>query len=32
MNEVIAQLLEVGKLEAPPAQMGKRMIATVQPK
>lgn len=32
MNEVIQQLLEVGKLEAPPSQMGKRMIATVQPR
>ena len=32
MDQVIAKLLEVGKLESPPSQQQKRMIATVVPK
>ena len=31
MDQVIAKLLEVGKLESPPSQQQKRMIATVVP-
>jgi translation initiation factor IF-3 len=32
MDQVITKLLEVGKLESPPSQQQKRMIATVVPK
>lgn len=32
MDQVISKLLEVGKLESPPSQQQKRMIATVVPK
>ncbi len=32
MDQVVAKLLEVGKLESPPSQQQKRMIATVVPK
>jgi translation initiation factor IF-3 len=32
MEEVVAELLEVGKLEAPPAQHARRMICTIAPK
>ncbi len=32
MEAVIAELAEVGKVEAPPQQNGKRMIATMAPK
>jgi translation initiation factor IF-3 len=32
MDRVVAELLEVGKLEAPPSNQGKRMICTVMPK
>ena len=32
MDQVVQKLLEVGKLESPPSQQQKRMIATVVPK
>jgi len=32
MDRVVAQLLEVGKLESAPSNQGKRMICTVMPK
>ncbi len=32
MENVIKELLEFGKLEAPPQQLGKRMICTIAPK
>jgi translation initiation factor IF-3 len=32
MDEVITELLEFGKLEAPPAQHSRRMICTIAPK
>lgn len=32
MEEVIAELVEFGKLESPPSQQGKRMICTISPK
>ena len=32
MEEVIAELVEFGKLESPPSQQGKRMICTIAPK
>lgn len=32
MQDVIEELLEYGKLEAPPQQQGKRMICTIAPK
>ena len=32
MDRVVQQLLEVGKLEAPPMNQGKRMICTLMPK
>jgi translation initiation factor IF-3 len=32
MDRVVTELLEVGKLEAPPSNQGKRMICTVMPK
>ena len=32
MEEVIAELLEVGKVESAPSQQGKRMICTIAPK
>ena len=32
MNEVIEELLEVGKVESTPSQLGRRMICTIAPK
>jgi translation initiation factor IF-3 len=32
MDRVVAELLEVGKMESPPSNQGKRMICTVMPK
>jgi translation initiation factor IF-3 len=32
MDRVVAELLDVGKLESPPSNQGKRMICTVMPK
>ena len=32
MDEVLAKLLEYGKLESPPSRQAKRIIATVTPK
>ena len=32
MDKVVAELLEVGKLESPPMNQGKRMICTLMPK
>jgi translation initiation factor IF-3 len=32
MDEVVAELLEFGKLEAPPAQHSRRMMCTIAPK
>ena len=32
MDKVIQELIEVGKVEAPPMNQGKRMICTLMPK
>jgi translation initiation factor IF-3 len=32
MDRVVQELLEVGKLESPPTNQGKRMICTLMPK